>query len=292
MLKIFDVGHGQCIFLRTPNGRNLLIDCAHHTITGWAPSDFLKLIGVRYIDALVVSNFDEDHVRGINNLLQSGIIINKIWPNWRVSPDEITKLKDDIGPGIKTTLLLLKKGFHGTCGEYSAPWLECELFRTWALSASDYFPNKVDTNALSVVTEIRINGVSIMIGGDMPESGWKILLQNFEFREAIKRTDLFIASHHGRQDGCCDELCLSGLNPDVVIMSDQRKGFGTQDTGQFYRQRSRGLRFGDGEIRHVLSTDRHGTVSVNFDSYARYTLRIEKGFHAIPVAYQFKPRDS
>lgn len=29
MLKVFDVGHGQCILFITPNRHVVLIDCAH-----------------------------------------------------------------------------------------------------------------------------------------------------------------------------------------------------------------------------------------------------------------------
>ena len=55
MLEVFDVGHGQCILFRSPNGRVVLIDCAHAADSGWHPADVLLARGIRHVDALVVS---------------------------------------------------------------------------------------------------------------------------------------------------------------------------------------------------------------------------------------------
>ena len=284
MLKIFDVGHGQCILFITPSRRVILIDCAHHTVTGWHPAQALAALGIQHVDALVVTNFDEDHARGLREMYARRITHGPIWANWRVTPAEIRRIKNDLGDGIATLLSALDRGWGGTCGAPDAPWLGCEVFATWALSPADYWPYGADTNALSVVTEIKVAGVGIMIGGDMPASGWRLLMRDPVFRAAVASTDIFIASHHGRQDGCCDDLFETGWRPRVVIMSDERQGHGTQDTGQYYRWRSAGLAFDDGETRHVLSTDRHGDIRISFPAYAQYRVEISRGGRAaIPV---------
>lgn len=84
MLRAFDVSHGQCILFHSPNGRTVLIDCAHHNDTGWHPADALLAYGIRHVDALVVSNFDEDHVRGLLELYRR-VSVGRTWPNWRVT---------------------------------------------------------------------------------------------------------------------------------------------------------------------------------------------------------------
>lgn len=277
MLKVFDVGHGQCILFITPNGHVVLIDCAHHP-NGWHPADALLAMGVKHVHALVISNFDEDHACGLGELLARGITIGRVWPNWRVTPANIRLLKDDLGSGIDLLLWMLDRGWGSTCGAADAPMLGCDVFRTWALSPADYWPSHVDTNRLSLITEIKTSGIGVIIGGDMPAMGWSILLQDPRFRAAVATTDILIASHHGREDGCCDDLFAYGWRPGVVIMSDERQGHGTQDTGQYYRQRSLGLNFGDGETRHVLSTDRHGTIDISFPKLGYYRVQISRGF--------------
>jgi beta-lactamase superfamily II metal-dependent hydrolase len=288
MLKVFDVGHGQCILFITPNRRVVLIDCAHHP-NGWHPADALLAMGIRHVHSLVISNFDEDHARGLTELLARGITLGQVWPNWRVSPATIRRLKNDLGSGIEFLLWMLDRGWGSTCDASDAPLLGCDTFTTWALASEDYSHSYVDTNRLSVITEIKTSGVGIMIGGDMPAMGWRILLRNPRFRVAVASTDILVASHHGREDGCCDELYTYGWRPGVVIMSDERQGHGTQDTGQYYRQRSRGLTFGDGETRHVLSTDRHGHIAISFPSFGNYKVEITRGFRqALPATPSYR----
>ncbi len=281
MLKVFDVGHGQCILFITPNQHVVLIDCAHHP-DGWHPADTLLPMGIKHIHALVVSNFDEDHARGLGELLARGITIGRVWPNWRVTPDQIRRLKNDLGNGIDLLLRLLDYGLGSRCDAADAPMLGCEIFRTWALSAEDYWPSHADTNRLSLITEIEVSGTRIMIGGDMPAKGWAILMQNPGFREAVATTDILVASHHGRQDGCCDELFADGWLPRVVIMSDERQGYSTQDMGQYYRQRSLGLTFDDGATRHVLRTDRHGTIDISFPAFRHFRVQLSRGSRRAP----------
>lgn len=276
MLSIFDVGHGQCILFITPNRRVVLIDCADNVITGEHPADALLARGIRHVDALVISNFDEDHVRGLPGLLARRITLGQVWPNWRVTPAVVRRLKNDLGSGTDFLLWMLERGWGSTCASPDAPWLGCEIFATWALAAENYAPSFVDTNRLSLVTEIKVAGIGILVGGDMPAIGWRILMQYPRFRAAVATTDVLIAPHHGREDGCCDELFGFGWRPQVVIMSDERQGHGSQDTGQYYRQRSLGLRFGDGQVRHVLGTDRHGTIAFTFPDFGYSTVTISR----------------
>lgn len=289
MLKVFDVGHGQCILFITPNRQVVLIDCAHHP-NGWHPADALLTMGIRHVHSLVISNFDEDHARGLAKLLARGITLGRVWPNWRVTPATIRRLKNDLGSGINFLLWMLDRGLGSTCDAVDAPMLGCDTFSTWALSPEDYWPSYVDTNRLSLITEIKTAGIGIMIGGDMPAMGLSILMRDARFRAAVATTDILIASHHGRADGCCDDLFAYGWRPGVVIMSDERQGHGTQDTGQYYRQRSLGLTFGDGDTRHVLSTDRHGTIDISFPSFGHYQVQISRGFRqALPSAPTYRP---
>lgn len=164
-----------------------------------------------------------------------------------------------------------------TCDLPGVPWLGCDRLRTWAPSAQDYRPYYADTNALSLVTEIRVGGIGVVIGGDMPARGRRILLRDSAFRAALAGIHSFIASHHGRADGCCEEMFGTGWHPRIVIMSDKRQGHDTQATGQFYRRRSLGVAFDDGETRHVLGTHRYGTISVEFPRYGRCTIRTDPG---------------
>ena len=68
-LEVFDVEHGACALITTDEGKYVMIDCGHNATTGWRPGDYLAARQIRQIEALIVTNYDEDHVSGLPNLL-------------------------------------------------------------------------------------------------------------------------------------------------------------------------------------------------------------------------------
>ena len=91
-------------------------------------------------------------------------------------------------------------------------------------------------------------------------AGWKSLLRNPAFVDAIGHVNFFVASHHGRENGCCAELfSQTRLRPAVVAISNFGIEFATQNTVAWYRVRTRGIML-NGEQRHVLTTRRDGRI--------------------------------
>lgn len=58
-----------------------------------------------------------------------------------------------------------------------------------------------------------------LIPGDNEAASWKELLEKPSFIKAINDTDIFVASHHGRESGYYSEL-FKYFNPKLVIVSD------------------------------------------------------------------------
>ena len=97
----------------------------------------------------------------------------------------------------------------------------------------------------------------------MERDGWLKLLEREKFCEAMASVNVFIASHHGRDSGCCAELFdETGCVPELFIMSDKATQYDTQKTIPWYRQRARGIRFANREVRRVLTTRRDGKITV------------------------------
>ena len=105
LLQIFDVDHGQCALLTmpTPGGnRYVLIDSGHATNfqgAPWYPGQHLAAAGLKFLDLLICTNYDEDHASGFPDLLQRGILIGCILGNPSVSPETIVHLETDDGMG-------------------------------------------------------------------------------------------------------------------------------------------------------------------------------------------------
>lgn len=123
-----------------------------------------------------------------------------------------------------------------------------------------------DENNLSLVTILEWPNLSICFPGDVEKAGWLRLLQDPAFRAAISGVHVFVASHHGRANGCSESLfTATGLVPQVVIISDSGIQYATQETVAWYRARTSGIWL-NGERRHVLTTRRDGMIEIRRDS--------------------------
>jgi beta-lactamase superfamily II metal-dependent hydrolase len=94
------------------------------------------------------------------------------------------------------------------------------------------YPNDfTDENNLSLALFVHYPRLSVLFPGDMEKTGWKKLLENPYFTADLRRVHILVASHHGRENGCCEELfSVTGWRPQIVIISDDYKQYETQET--------------------------------------------------------------
>ena len=105
-LQVFDFDHGQCALLTLPRAgggaHRVMIDCGHAVNfdgAPWYPGEHLQSLGVKHIDLLVFTNYDEDHASGFPDLVARGITIGCILGNPSVPPEVIVYLKSETGLG-------------------------------------------------------------------------------------------------------------------------------------------------------------------------------------------------
>ncbi len=255
-LRIFDVEHGACALLSCDNGTRMMIDCGHNASTGWRPGTYLRQQGIGYLDMLVVTNYDEDHVSGLPDLL-ANVEIGWLWRNKSVRPDVLQHLKSEDGMGAGIEALVLMAARY-TGGDNATPpvfqGVERQAFKL------DY-PEFEDENNLSFVVHLKLDGVGFLFPGDLETKGWDTLLaRDARFRTAIADTKVLIASHHGRVGGVCPDIFAKfACRPYWVVISDKGYMHDTQETVPFYALRAQGGRF-RGEDRKVLTTRNDGRI--------------------------------
>jgi len=269
LLQVFNVEHGACALLTTPVAgawQRILIDCGHNATTGFTPGQHLSKLGVREIDLLVVTNYDEDHVSGYRSLRDHGVGYRWILRNPSVPPAAIRQLKSEtgIGPGMEAFLHDLQQVRPATRIDPQPTFGDVEI--EWFYNV---FPGFQDENNLSLVAHVRIRGLSFLFPGDMECSGFQNLLRCLpRFREVVASTDVLIASHHGRENGICPEMFADhNCRPQLVVISDDYKQYDTQETVQFFRRQCRGIAGyrGSATPRRVLTTRRDGEIRFEFD---------------------------
>lgn len=253
-ITIFDVEHGFFALLVSDRGRTIIFDCGHNPHNWVKPAIILPALNLTAIDGLFVSNYDEDHVSGLKDL-QQAVFIRTLFRNQSVSVKDLCALKQasgGIGPGMNTLLGMISEYSQLTDWPVELDDLEIKIFY-------NEYPIFRNTNDLSMVTFVHYKGISIVFPGDLEMKSWDALMCNPYFISNLKKVNIFIAAHHGRIDGLCNNV-FKICNPDVIIISDEPKKYNTQDAN--YTDCAIGIIGPNGAKRSVLSTRKDGLISI------------------------------
>lgn len=270
LLQIFDVEHGACALMTTPDGqvaRRLMIDCGHNRTMGFTPGLHLAKLGVRYLDQLVITNLDEDHVSGYPSFAGHGVAIGWQLFNPSVRGADIAQLKSETGMGSGMKALVAGLGQRTTLTSVQSNNL------TWPGVGLEWFwnpyPHFDDENNLSLVLLVKYKGVWFLFPGDMEQAGFKNMLEtNARFRTVVPMVDVLIASHHGRDSGLFKPMFEQyGCSPKLTVISDDVKQHQTQETTTYYGTRTLGMWFSGvfgTKLRKVLTTRSDGEIRFTF----------------------------
>lgn len=254
---IFDVGHGFCALLVAENGSVALFDCGHDD-TGFRPSVYLPSQGIRTVHRFHLSHFDADHVSDLHNL-RTKVHIESLTRNPTMTASDLRRQKLQGGPldaGLDAALNMHESYTGPIVVESTFPGTEIATF-------FNKYPTFSDTNNLSLVTFVHCGKLSVVIPGDLEAPGWKELLKDSNFRTHLSKTNVFIASHHGRENGYCPEVFYY-CSPQLVVISDSEKQYDTQEHN--YDSHATGVTFPTGVTRKVLTTRCDGHISFHVDS--------------------------
>ncbi len=253
-LTVHDVGHGLCISLLHQNGNVMLWDCGHQE--DYRPSDFLPKLGISKVDYFFVTNYDEDHISDLPNL-RDDIRLRSMFRNKSITAEQLRTLKRETGP-ISTAM----ESMLDMIGDYTngpltpSPEFPDVRFITFSNSFGSEFS---DTNNISLVTFLECGGTKFIIPGDIEKKAWEALLSKQDFVNELSDVNVFIASHHGRENGYCKEV-FDNCSPNVIIFSDSNIKHATQEMANTYAEHANGIQF-NGATRYVLSTRNDGTLT-------------------------------
>ncbi|MBM3206668.1 MAG: MBL fold metallo-hydrolase [Candidatus Staskawiczbacteria bacterium] len=276
-VKIFDVDQGNAALIISPMGHTILLDCGHNSDTGFRPSQYLRGLGIdgfeKNLDLLVLSHADQDHISDIHNVSRLNPAV--LARNADVSPQRIRQVKIEtagfVEPEVEQYIALQER--------YNSPI----FVPNWGGVILEYFRNDPinfeDLNDLSLVTFARYGNTGLVLPGDLSKQGWDYLINNHPqkdlFRENLKKTNIFVASHHGREDGYSEEI-FKFCQPDIIIFSDKGIEHDTQLTQNLYAKHAKGILFsgmGNSNYRYILTTRNDGPIDISTDG-VRFTVSI------------------
>jgi beta-lactamase superfamily II metal-dependent hydrolase len=254
--NIYDVAHGFTAFVRDEvNGYNMLLDCGYNEETSFYPTDEIRA-AYGQIHRFFVLNYDEDHLDGLPRLVQhAGNAPFSTLSRNPLTAEQILSMKTwPYGAGMKALIAMM--------GHYTSPMPAWPGATAPEVQVSQYFlpfPTFSDTNNLSQVVFVRGPHWSIVFPGDLEKAGWNELLKFPDFRSDLSTTRIFVASHHGRESGYCEDV-FKFCKPDVVIISDEPMQYDSQEHS--YGQHATGILWGGKETRRVLTTRCDGHLRI------------------------------
>jgi beta-lactamase superfamily II metal-dependent hydrolase len=268
---MWDVQHGNAIYMRTPGGKDFAVDLGTGSYGG-SDYEFSPLLhlknkwNVGYLDGLVITHPHVDHLDDIFNF-------DKLNPQILYRPNHLTE--KDIRAGnqekdkkIIDEYIAINKRFTNPLNPGTNAFLPAN---NGGAQIDVFVPNSCSPSNLnnhSAVTVVSCAGSKIIIPGDNEPPSWNELLERQDFVSAIKEADILVAPHHGRKSGFSREL-FKHISPLLTLISD-----GPCDTtaSDQYSNQSQGWtvhkRSGGKEERKCVTTRRDGVIEVKFGKNA------------------------
>jgi len=265
-ILIFNVELGQCIFFYPKNHTEygLMVDCGN--TPNFEPIDKILELNLlpeetnddpskRILKNLTITNYDQDHFSGLP-YLRSKVEIKTTKLPKNISSEEIKEIKDDITKPIEEIIKL--KDEYTLSVILDTPYEK----DTFCLKQSDFPDEEIDTNKLSQIVFVTYKSTCICMPGDLTSPAWEKHLTNKMVQDKLKETQIFVASHHGREDGF-NENIFKYCRPEVIILSDEDISYKTQEgQTQTYigKVEGNGIVFNSNEtnLRKALTTRNDG----------------------------------
>lgn len=245
-VNYIDVGQGDCIFIRLPDGKNLLIDSGvndEYLENSKYIINILKKYSVEKIDYFILTHPDLDHIGNAKDIINSfniGTIYLPIISNQLISGFPQYKIILD---------LVQQKQIHSVTSDYSCT-IVGENYALAFLSPlplgvvessyieleSSVFPTDRQVNDLSPIIYFECFGKRFVFTGDASSSQEKIVIENYNtglyvslFRNDkinvnLENIDYLKVSHHGA-DGATSQDFIELLQPKNFIISVGKENF-------------------------------------------------------------------
>ncbi len=233
-VHFIDVGQGDSILIQTPQGKNMLLDTGgwrEEFVRGEGAGDkvvlpYLRRLGVRKIDVLVLTHPHEDHAGGAKAVLENLPVKLAV-----VSPIGLEPEKGAAKLVQPEYLSLLNQALQKNVALKVAK-AGASLPLDPALTVKILYPplpplkgTRSDLNNASLVVSLSYQKLKLLFTGDIELEGQKWLL---EHKRAALKAQVLKVPHHGSRYFEAD--FLKAVNPKIAVISvGAQNNFGQPD---------------------------------------------------------------
>lgn len=247
-----DVGQGDCIIIRTPENKNIIIDGGGsiNDVKGSYAGERIVVpllydLNITRIDLMIATHGHADHIGGLETVLDK-IKVERL----AVADAPDNELEGLLAYAKSKNVDIIKAREGDT------------LFTEKGLSLKALYPLKeswkmpqgalINANELSLVTRLDYGGFSSLFTGDIGfETELRLLNDNSKIA-----CDLLKVGHHGSKYSTCDAF-IKAVNPGLGIVMVGRNRYGHPSPDTLERLRKNGIK--------TYQTMDNGAVSVEIE---------------------------
>ena len=273
-VNFLDVGQGDCIYIRLPDGKNMLIDCGINDSNNENINyikNYLNEYDVNTIDYFVLTHPDLDHVGNaeevIKNFSIGKMFIPKIHQAQLQNFQTFEKVLEIIDQKqIEFEYSSLKTQIVGSDYYFAFLSPQNDHRSSYDKILQNFIPTSGDINNLSPIIYFSCFDKRFVFTGDAESQEEKYVIENFKsgiyniyhsnLEIDLSNIDYLKVSHHGADDASCDEFLLL-LNPKNAIISVGNDNYyGHPSTDTLIRLQNICINY------NLYRTDQLGTISV------------------------------
>lgn len=202
-VHFIDIGQGDAIYIKTPNGKNILIDAGNRA-KGHDVVKFLKKQKVKTIDVMIATHPDADHIGGLDEVLDAF----KVKTVYAPKVSHTTKAYKDFLQAVKRKKLKIKTAKAGV----AIPVKDSAVKMKFVGPTKNYA--KSDLNNWSAVVHLTHKKNSFLFAGDAETKAEKDMLS----KKTLGKVDLLKVSHHGAK-GATSKAFLNKVKPKHAVIS-------------------------------------------------------------------------
>jgi competence protein ComEC len=243
-LTVVDVGQGDSLLLRSPSGRALLVDAGGSREARFDPGERrvapeLWRLGVRRLDAVLVTHAHPDHVGGVPFLLRA-FRVGELW-------EGPAPLRDRFWQGIDERFRAAGAARRSLAAGAEIDWDGVRL-RVLGPRPPRRPPWRV-RNEDSVVLDVSLGDVHLLLTGDVAGDA--------EAAFVVPQAVVVKVAHHGSRSSSARGFVEAAAPRLALVSAGAHNPFGHPHPEVLDRYRAAGAL--------VLRTDRDGTIEVATD---------------------------
>ena len=275
VVHFIDIGQGDAIYIKTPNGKNILIDAGNRA-KGHDVVAYLKKQKVKTIDFMIATHPDADHIGGLDEVLDAFVVKNIYAP--KVS--HTTKAYKDFLKAVKREKVKIKTAKMGV----TLPVGDKSIKMEFLAPVKSYAES--DLNNWSAVLHLKHNKNTFLFTGDAETKSEKDMIT----KKVLSKVDVLKVSHHGAK-GSTSESFLNVVKPKYAVISvgkGNRYNHPTKETlkrlktaeAQLYRTDTQGT---------IKATSNGKTIKFNVESSTKTATKTKIPAPSAAVSYELTP---